>query len=176
MVARRWSARALSAWTMGAVLVAASGPAGADTEAFDDPVGDSTSVDVSRVRVVHEDALTVRIRSAVPLAVGQRYSFWIDAGRGPGPHHHVAFTANAGFDDVLGLVRSFSDRPSRFVSCPGLRARADMFDDKPVSIRVPGRCLGNPRSVRVAVRFKDETTGTVDWAPGRRTFGPWVRR
>lgn len=161
---------------LGMILTTASSPAVADTRTVDDPVGDSTFVDVSRVRVVHRDAVTVRVRSAVPLAVGQRYSFWIDAGRGPGPNYHVAFIANSDFDDALGLVRSFSDRPSRFVPCPGLRARADIFDDRPVSIRVPRRCLDDPRRVRVAVRFKDETVGTVDWAPARRTFGPWVRR
>jgi hypothetical protein len=164
----------VSVWTLGVILATASGPATADTAAVDDPLGDSTFVDVSRVRVAHRDAVTVRVRSAVPLAVGQRYSFWIDAGNGP--NHHVAFSANAGFDDALGLVQAFSDRPSRFVPCPGLRARADIFEDKPVSIRVPRRCLGNPRRIRVAVRFKDETHSTVDWAPGRRTFGPWVER
>lgn len=174
MVATTWPARAVSMWALATILATSTGPAVADTQAIDDPVGDSTFVDVSRVRVVHRDAVTVRVRSAVPLAVGQRYSFWIDAGRGP--NHHVAFSANTDFDDALGLVRSFSDRPSRFVQCPGLRARADIFDDKPVSIRVPRRCLGNPWRVRVAVRFKDETKGTVDWAPGRLTFGSWVRR
>src|ERR671910_2763812 len=118
MVATTWRTRAVSVWTLGVMLATASGPATADTAAVDDPVGDSTFVDVSRVRVVHRDAVTVRVRSAVPLAVGQRYSFWIDAGRGPGPRHHVAFTANSDFDDALGLVRSFSDRPSRFAPCP----------------------------------------------------------
>ena len=181
MVAMSRRTRAVSVWTtlgmtLGMVVATVSGPAVADTRAVDDPVGDSTFVDISRVRVVHRDAVTVRVRSAVPLAAGQRYSFWIDAGRGPGPNYHVAFYANSDFDDALGLVRSFSDRPSRTVPCPGLRARADIFADQPVSIRVPRRCLGDPGTVRVAVRFKDETTGTVDWAPGRRMFGPWVRR
>ena len=27
-----------------------------------------------------------------------------------------------------------------------------------------------------AVRFEDETTGSIDWAPERRTFTPWVAR
>lgn len=167
-------------WTVGVVLATATASvpamAMADTRAFDDAVGDSTLVDISRVTVAHRDSLSVRVRSAVPLAAGQRYSFWIDAGRRPGANYHVAFRANSDFDDVLGLVRSFSDRPSRFVPCPGLRAHADMFDSRPVSLRIPSRCLKSPRSVRVAVRFKDESAGTVDWAPGRRTFGPWVKR
>jgi hypothetical protein len=82
MVATRW-ARALAVGTMGAVLALPVGPVSADTTAYDDPVGDSTSVDISRVRVVHRDAVAVRVRSAVPLAAGQVYTFWISTGRGP---------------------------------------------------------------------------------------------
>jgi hypothetical protein len=57
-----------------------------------------------------------------------------------------------------------------------MRARADIFEDAPVSLRIPRRCLGDPRRVRVAVRFEDETAGSIDWAPERRTFTPWVAR
>ena len=128
------------------------------------------------MRVVHRDSVTVRVRSVVPLAAGQVYSFWIDTGPRPRPNYHVSFRANSGFDDSLGLVPSFGDRPSRFVRCRGMRARADIFADRPVSLRIPRHCLEDPRKVRVAVRFEDETTGTADWAPDRRTFGPWVRR
>ncbi len=171
----RWTARALSACVVGAML-ALPGAAHAGTGVFDDPVGDSTGVDVSRVRVAHRNAVKVSVRSAVPLAVAQVYSFWIDTGRGARPTYRVSFRANAGFDDALGLVGSFGQRPSRFVRCPGMRARADIFTDAPVSLRIPRRCLGDPRRVRVAVRFEDETTGSTDWAPERRTFTPWVTR
>ena len=162
--------------TLGLILAMAPAPATADTKVFDDPVGDSTFVDISRVRVVHRDAVTVRVHSGVPLATGQLYAFWIDAAHGPQPDYYVEFRANTDFDEVLELVRSFGDRRSRSVRCRGIRLRADIFTDKPVSIRVPRRCLDNPRRVRVAVQFKDETMGTVDWAADRRTFGPWVKR
>lgn len=173
MDVRGAGARALVA---GAVVAALGvpGAAHADSGSFDDPVGDSTSVDVTRVRVVHEDAVTVRVRSAVPLAAGQVYAFWIDTGRGPRPTYAVRFRANSDFGGQLAVVGSFGQRPSRRVSCPGLRAHADMFDEKPVSVRVPRRCLGDPKRVRVAVKYSDETTGSVDWAPRRRTFTPWV--
>jgi hypothetical protein len=175
MDVRRAGARALAA---GAVVAALAMPsaAHADTGSFDDPVGDATSVDITRVRVVHRDAVKVTVRSDVPLAVSQVYSFWIDTGRGPRPTFRVSFVANAGFDDSLGVVESFGQRPSRFVRCPGMRARADIFEDAPVSLRVPRACLGEPKRVRVAVKFVDETGGSVDWAPERRTFGPWVAR
>jgi hypothetical protein len=176
MVATRWSTRQLSTVALGLVLAAASAPAMADTKVFDDPVGDSTFVDISRVRVVHRDSVIVRVRSAVPLAAGQLYAFWIDAGHGRRPDYYVDFRANAGFDEVLRRVRFFGDRRSRFVQCPGLRLRADIHADKPVSIRIPRRCLKNPGRVRVAVQFKDESMDTVDWAVDRRTFGPWVKR
>ena len=171
----RRMARAVSACVGGGVL-AVPGAAHAGTGVFDDPVGDSIGVDVARVRVVHENAVKVSVRSAVPLAVAQVYSFWIDTGRGPRPTYRVSFRANAGFDGSLGVVRSFGQRPSHFVRCPGMRARADIFEDAPVSLRIPRRCLGDPRRVRVAVRFEDESTGSTDWAPGRRTFTPWVAR
>ena len=68
------------------------------------------------------------------------------------------------------------ERPTRVVRCPGMRAHADMFDEAPVSLRIPRRCIGDPKRVRVAARFEDETTASVDWAPERRTFTPWVAR
>ncbi len=175
MDATRWSARALIACAVGATLVVA-GTAHAGTAAFEDPVGDSTSVDISQVRVIHRNAVKVSVRSAVPLAAGQVYSFWIDTGRGPRPTFHVSFRANSDFSDSLAVVRSFGQRPTRVVRCPGMRAHADMFDEAPVSLRIPRRCIGDPKRVRVAVKFEDETTGSVDWAPERRTFTPWVAR
>jgi len=151
-----------------------AGTAHAGTAAFEDPVGDSTSVDISQVRVVHRNAVKVSVRSAVPLAAGQVYSFWIDTGRGPRPTFHVSFRANSDFSDSLAVVRSFGQRPTRVVRCPGMRAHADIVDDAPVSLSLPRSCIGDPKRIRVAVRFEDETTGSVDWAPARRTFTPWV--
>ena len=176
MVAARWSIRRLVSLTVGVLVAAAAAPVAADTEAFDDPVGDSSFVDISRVRVIHRDSMIVRVRSAAPLTAGQVYGFWIDAGHGRRPDYYVDFRANAGFDDELRRVRYFGDRRSLFVQCPGMRARADIFADSPVSIRIPRHCLKNPGRVRVAVQFKDESMGTVDWAADHRTFGPWVKR
>ena len=176
VLATRWSIRHLSTWTLGLVLAMPLAPAMADTKVFDDPVGDSTFVDISRVRVVHRDSVIVRVRSAVPLTAGQVFAFWIDAGHGRRPDYYVDVRANTGFDEVLRRVRYFGDPRSLFVQCPGMRLRADINTDKPVSIRIPRRCLKNPGSVRVAVQFKDESMGTVDWAVDRRTFGPWVKR
>ncbi len=176
MRATKWSIRQLATLTVGLVLAAAAAPATADTKVVDDPVGDSTFVDISRVRVIHRDSVIVRVQSAVPLTAGQLYALWIDAGHGRRPDYYVDFRANAGFDDVLRRVRYFGDRRSLFVQCPGMRARADIFADRPVSIRIPRRCLDNPGRVRVALQFKDESMGTVDWAVDHRTFGPWVKR
>lgn len=177
MFATRWSVRRLftATLTLGLMIAVAPVPAVADTVVFDDPVGDSTSVDISRVRVVHRDAVVVRVRSYVPLAAGQRYAFWIDAGDGPQPDYYVDFRANSGYDEALRLVRSFTHRLSN-VECRGLRLRADIFSNEAVSVRIPRRCLGDPRQLRVAVQFKDESAGTEDWAADRRTFGPWVER
>ncbi|MDR7255398.1 hypothetical protein J2X46_004405 [Nocardioides sp. BE266] len=171
----RGTARALVAGTVGALL-ALPGTATADSAAFDDPVGDSVSVDITRVRVVHENAVKVSVRSDVPLDAGQVYSSWIDTGTGPRPTFHVSFRANSDFGSGLAVTKFFGERPTRIVKCPGMRAHADMFDDKPVSVRIPRKCLGDPKRVRVAVKFVDEDSGSVDWAPARRTFGAWVSR
>lgn len=173
MDVRRAAARGVVAAMIGAVL-AAPGAAHAGSGSWDDPVGDSTGVDISRVRVVQANAVKVSVRSAVPLDAGQVYTFWIDTGRGPRPTFAVKFRANSDFGSGLAVVESFGQRPTRTVSCPGMRAHADMFDDLPVALRVPRTCLGDPKRVRVAVKFTDENTGSVDWAPERRTFGPWV--
>lgn len=179
MNALRWTGRAVVAGLVAglvATMLAMPGPANAGSGSFDDPVGDSTSVDITRVRLVHRNAVKVTVRSAVPLGVGQTHAFWIDTGRGPRPTYAVKFRPNSDFGSQLGVVESFGQRPSRFVRCPGLRAGADIFEDAPVTVRIPRSCLGDPRRVRVAVRFADETTGSVDWAPERRAFGPWVVR
>src|SRR5690349_12384824 len=115
MVVWRWAARATAASTVWAALAALPGAASADTATFDDPVGDSTSVDVSRVRVAHARAVKVSVRSAVPLDVGQVYTFWIDSGRGPRPTYAVELRANSDFGGRLAVVESFRRRPSRFV-------------------------------------------------------------
>lgn len=173
MVSMRRTARALVACTLGAVL-ALPGAATADIGVFDDPVGDSTGVDFTRVRVVHANAVKISVRSAVPLATGQVYRFWIDTGRGPRPTYAVKFRANSDFGGQLTVAGFFGQRPTRVVKCPGMRAHADMFDDEPVSLRIPRQCLDDPTRVRVAVKFADESTGAADWAPERRTFGSWV--
>ena len=130
MVTTKWTARAVAVGTMSMVLAMPVGTAAADSTAYDDPVGDSTSVDISRVRVVHRDAVTVRVRSAVKLAAGQLYTFWIDAGRGPGSVYHVSFSPNTDSGQRLGLVRAFGQKPTRFVDCPRMGGRGDIFSDK----------------------------------------------
>jgi len=172
MVATTWMARAVAACPIGMVAVP-QGAASADTKAYYDPVGDATSMDIFRVRVAHRDAVSVRVRSAVPLKAGQVYTFWVDAGRAPRSTYHVSFRPNSD-EGRLGVVRAFGGKTSRFVECSGMQSRADIFGDALVSIRIPRGCLGNPERVRVAVRFADESTGAVDWAPTSRTFGPWV--
>lgn len=179
MLAKRLAARAALAVVLSLGLtVATVSTAGADSTAYDDPVGDSTYVDISKVRVTHSNAVKVKVKSALPLDYNQLYGFWIDVGRGgPEPDYYVAFGPNQGYDDSITKVRSFQDRRGRTVPCRGLGASADVFEPtKPVIVRIPRRCLGNPGRVRVAVEFDDTERGTEDWSADRRTFGPWVRR
>ena len=137
-----------------------AGTAHAGTGAFEDPVGDSTSVDISQVRVVHRNAVKVSVRSAVPLAAGQVYSFWIDTGRGPRPTFHVSVPRQLRLRRLArgrAVLRSATDARGR---CPGMRAHADMFDEAPVSLRSRGAASATRRGPRGGeVRGRDHRLG-----------------
>ena len=179
MLATRWSIRQLATLTVGLVLATAPAPAMADTKVFDDPVGDSTFVDISRVRVVHRDSVIVRVRSAVPLTAGQLYALWIDAGHGRRPDYYVDFRANAGFDEVLRRVRFFGDRRSLFVQCPGMRPRADINRRQAGVDPNPATLLEQPRERpgRRAVQGREHGhRGLGRGSPNFRALGQAVAR
>jgi hypothetical protein len=66
----------------------------------------------------------------------------------------------------------------RAVPCDGLRGRGDVYGPKTVSVTVPRSCVGDPDKVRVSVRgyFDVKGPNVVDWAPGFKKLGGWVRR
>lgn len=107
-------------------------------------------------------------------------TFWIDVDRSDhGPEFLADISPNTG-GFALKRVRGWKRGGEREELCPGLRARADVFSDGPVVLKVPRACLGDPRRARAAVVATGENSrGDVvgrDWMGSRRQWSPWVRR
>lgn len=147
--------------------------ASAATTAFADREGDA-GADITAVRIGYAARLTVRVAHARPLALDDRYTFWIHTRRGlDTPTHRVTVVPNSG-GIRLDRVEGYGGRGTQ-VACPRLSARADVYEDADVAIRVPRACLGEPGRVAVTVRFSRAGEGS-DWAPGRRARSAWVRQ
>ena len=172
-----------------AVVFVPAAPAAAGTATVRDPAGDSREgVDLRRLVVRHAEPsasgrLALRVRHAglpdFDSGVFTTVTFWIDTDRADhGPEFVADVVPNSGGLE-LHSVRGWRRGGDRVVPCPRLRARADVFTDKPVLLKVPRTCLGDPRRARAAVIAVGETArgGAVgrDWVGGRRNWTPWVR-
>ena len=165
-------------------------PAGAATATVTDPTGDSgQGVDLVALDVRHAtpkapNRLVLRARhTGLPdfdSGVFTTVTFWIDVDRADhGPELVADVVPNSGGMRLLS-VEGWNRGDRRVRSCPGMRARADVFTDGPVTLSVPRGCLGDPARVRGAVKAvgetaQDEVVGR-DWVGGRRHWSPWVRR
>ena len=188
MVGRRRSMAAGSVLVAATMLLTAA-PVVAGTATVPDAAGDSgEGVDLLRLLVRHAEPsaprrLAMRVRHAGLPGFDTRtfttVTFWIDTDRADrGPEFVADVVPNTG-GLQLHSVKGWRRGGDTAVPCPTLRARADVFTDKPVSLKVPRTCLGEPRGARVAVLGVGETPrGEVvgrDWVGGRRHWSPWVR-
>jgi hypothetical protein len=173
-----------------AVAVLPAAPAAAGTDSVPDASGDSgDAVDLLGLDVRHAEPaspgrLVLRARHAgLPRfedRVFTTVTFWIDTRpSNRGPEFVSDVVPNTG-GIALRRVGGWGRRGERTVSCPGLRARADVFTDLPVLLRVPLTCLAEPRRVRAAVVAVGETPRGDrvgrDWVGSRRHWSSWVRR
>jgi len=164
-------------------------PAAAATATVPDPTGDSgQGVDLVALDVRHAtpkapNRLVLRARhTGLPdfdSGVFTTVIFWIDVDRADhGPEFVVDVIPNAGGMRLLS-VEGWNRGDRRVQPCQGMRARADVFTDGPVTLSVPRGCLDDPARVRGAVKAVGETPrGEVvgrDWVGGRRHWSPWVR-
>jgi|GEM_PF-3318250 len=164
-------------------------PAAAATATVRDPTGDSgQGVDLVALDVRHAtpkapNRLVLRARhTGLPdfdSGVFTTVIFWIDVDRADhGPEFVVDVIPNAGGMRLLS-VEGWNRGDRRVQPCQGMRARADVFTDGPVTLSVPRGCLDDPPRVRGAVKAVGETPrGEVvgrDWVGGRRHWSPWVR-
>ena len=165
-------------------------PAAAAAATVPDPTGDSgQGVDLVALEVRHgtpkaPNRLVLRARhTGLPdfdSGVFTTVTFWIDVDRADhGPEFVADVIPNSGGMRLLS-VEGWNRGDQRIQPCQGMRARADVFTDGPVTLSVPRSCLDDPARVRGAVKAvgqtpQDEVVGR-DWVGGRRHWSPWVRR
>lgn len=175
----RRSTRLLASLASATCVTLAAPMAYAATLTVPDPQDTPDGVDVVAAKVAYEDRLRIVLRhEGMPDDATVLAMYWIDTEPGDrGPEYRVAVVANAGAP-VLERVDRWNGKGTER-RCPRLKAKADVFSDDPLVLRVPGACLGAPKKVRVAVKVRAKQPGTpvqVDWVPERRTFADWVRR
>lgn len=161
-----------------ALLAAAAAPGHAATAVFPDPVDTPDGVDVTSMKVKHENRVKVVLRHAgMDDDAAVQMTYWLDTRpRDAGPEYRIWFAANA---DGLQVRRVDTWRDDgEKVECDRYGALADVFDDDPIVMWVHRSCVGEPRKVRVGVKVREleDGTATVDWVPAKRRFSDWVRR
>lgn len=164
----------VAAITAGAALsfAAAMAPAQADTKSFSDP-----KPHITKVTVKHGSTNVKITTKTGKYRIGSYFIVYLDTDpSNKGPEYRNDIYPNS---EVAPLkrVEKFGDQ-GRTVRCDGLRASADAYGSKKVTLTVPRSCLGDPRKVRVSVRgyFDVKGPNVIDWAPGKKKFTGWVRR
>lgn len=168
----------VTALSVAALLAAAVAPAQAATAVFPDPVDTPDGVDVTSMKVKHENrAKIVHRHAGMDDDAAVQMTYWLDTKpRDAGPEYRIWFAANA---DGLQVRRVDSWRDDgEKVECDRYGALADVFDDDPIVMWVHRSCVGEPRKVRVGAKVREfeDGTATVDMVPAERRFSDWVRR
>jgi hypothetical protein len=164
----------------GAVLAAPAPHASAQAVVITDPADDLRGVsqdfsgDIVKVRTTHgRHNVRVAVRhddrglTDVTLA-------WIDTDpRNPGPEYQVgAYAETEGVS--VKRVDDWQRQGGTAVRCPGAAASFGFDQDGgAVLMTVPRSCLGRPDTVRVSAATEpDYPFKRIDWAPGKKKFGP----
>ena len=94
----------------------------------------------------------------------------------PGPEYRNDLVPASELSPLM-RIEKFGDE-GHAVPCDGLRGRGDVYGPTTVSATIPRSCVGDPNKVRVSVRGYFDVSGpnVVDWAPGFKKLGGWVRR
>ena len=144
----------------------------ADTKSFKDPKPHITKV------TVNHGATNIKITTKTgKYRIGSYFIVYLDTDpANPGPEFRNDIYPNS---EVAPLkrVEKFGQQ-GKTAACDGLRASADAFGPKKVTLTVPRSCVGDPSKVRVSVRgyFDVKGPNVIDWAPGKKKFTGWVRR
>jgi len=159
-------------------VAAAQQPAAAQVRFIHDKAGDSKGGfgDIKRVRIGHA-AKWVYLRATPHKGsfLGDFDDYWIDTvKRNPGPEYVV--TTDTDYGNWFQVRRSKRFGHYGKVVCEGKvhlvpKTREYRF-------RVKRACLGKPARLRVSAHTIDGSGDPRfgDWAPGKKRFGPWVKR
>ena len=164
--------------TAAVVLAAALSVAGAtsvaeaDTKSIKDP-----KPNITKVTVKHGSTnIKVTTRTGV-IRPGTYLTVYLDTDpSNPGPEYRNDLVPASELSPLM-RIEKFGEQ-GHAVRCDGLRGRGDVYGPKTVSVTIPRSCVGNPDKVRVSVRGYFDVLGpnVVDWAPGFKKLGGWVRR
>lgn len=162
-----------------------AGAATAETTTFKDARGDlDHGADITRVRVVNEDRVKVRVvhRDLVrSYESGSSMAIFFDTDRSrKGPEFVFQGATFEGAD--YALLRAKGWKPKSRQAVP-LRCGYDMalnYARDTATVRLDRACLGYPGRIRVEVKTggtgDEPATSGVDWLGTPRTFTPWVTR
>jgi hypothetical protein len=155
-------------------------PAAADEGGFDDPSGDvRNSNDTIHVGVSYSSRVVVEVTARRLTGRAEQLFVFVDTRPNVfGPD----FVASVPYDrpetTYFSRVNSWRTGPGTEDTDQCRSATARITGDV-TRIAFPSSCIGDPDRIRVAtvMRFAvgDEGHG-ADWAPGFRTFGPFVDR
>lgn len=144
----------------------------ADTKSWKDPKPNLTKITVSH------GSTNIKITAKTgTFRIGSYFTVYLDTDPSdPGPEYRNDIYPNSEVSP-LKRVEKFSQQGST-VPCDGLRASADVYGSKKVSVTVPRSCVGEPRKVRASVRGYYDVKGpnVIDWAPGYKKLTGWVYR
>lgn len=176
--ARATAAALLAASLSGVLALTTAAPAGAAVGVVTDPAGDAktsfTSGDITKVRVKHgPKALRLTVSHADESGLADVYRFNIDTRpEAAGPEYVIG----AGIEvEQWGVTRAKGWKGTSGKQLCGGDTDID-WDVQKLRLVVPRDCLGSPERVRVNLVTSNDYPGTpVDHAPGKKTFGAWVR-
>lgn len=155
-------------------------PASAEEVGFGDPSGDvRNSNDTVRVAVSHSSRVVVDVTARRLTDRAEQLFVFIDTHPNRfGPDYVASVPYDRPETTYFSTVNSWRTGPGTHDTRRCRAATASITADV-TRIAFPSGCIGDPDRLRVAtvMRFRvgDEGHG-ADWAPGFRTFGPFVDR
>lgn len=153
-------------------LAGAATAAQAHTRSFTDP-----KPNLTKVTVTHGSKNVKVTAKTGTFRIGSYFTVYLDTDpSNPGPEYRNDIYPNSEVSPLKRVERFGQQGTTK--RCDGLRASADVYGPKKVSVTVPRSCVGKPNKVRVAVRGYYDVKGpnVIDWAPGYKKLTGWVYR
>lgn len=155
-------------------------PVSADEGGFPDPRGDvRSSNDTVRVAVSHSSRVVVDVTARRLTDRAEQLFVFVDTHPNRfGPDYVASVPYDRPETTYFSTVNSWRTGPGVQNTNVCRSATASITGDV-TRIAFPSRCVGDPDRIRIAtvMRFGVGEEGHgADWAPGFRTFGPFIDR